>query len=516
MLMDELNTELINRLDNDHDNDLNSDLDKIDALFNRWLVGGNSTQLTSLCVPKSWPEFDSDMTQAQQRRQALIFATQQQAWLLTKSAPESLKVKATLPELELPAILPAQRGLFRRCLELIEKQQMSHQGHLLNLLLARGYTAHPADWLPKASDDVPAIYWPWCQWVADHANTPSADHQILTCETWDHFYPAQRLELLRAMRQTDAANARELITNCAAKEVADKRYKIVETLAIGLSHDDVGYLQSLGEDRSKKIVQLSQQLLMRLGITAEQDGEQQAALATELAQWFEIKTKGLLKKKTLLLPKPLKSQKQQALRSQWLEQVDLSCFAKALKLDLTQLISGWQFSDNRPHDNEQFVHNAVQTLPDDLIARLLDALLNGLTDHESNLTLIHQLLPRLDTPRRADLMLQLLQHKNCHFNFYHCLEYLDHPVEALNWQRLKQSQAWQRLSQDLREQLKDVSYIDNYYTHREIIALGLLVPASCAQELIKQFNELGLLNVDPILDLLKLNIQLFDSTCQQV
>lgn len=485
---------------------------KIDALYKRWLVGGNAATLTAQCLPSSWACEDGERTEIQQRRMALILAVQQREWLLRQAPPANLQAKSALPSLTLPCLIDSLRPGFRTSLAHLKKQYFASTKHLLNLLLDRGYCAHPADWLPQVNDEVPAIYWPWCEWMANqHHSASNLQSEPLTKENWDDFFPMQRLALLRALRRSNAAEARELIAACAHKEAADKRLNIIEVLGINLHSDDQPYLESLINDRAKKIVTLSQQLLARLGVgSAKVEGVEQSQLAPELAQWFEVKKSGLLIKKIEVVPALLKSKKQQALRSEWLQVVSLSAFAQALGIELSILVKHWQFSQNRQHDNECFVGNAVANLSDEYIHLMIEQLLVALPHYPDGLGLLALFLPRVDQTYRSKIMLDLLANHKVQLSFADCMDYVNQPQLELDWQLVRKTQAWQALSVLISKQVKETNHIDEYTITRELMALGLLLPASCAREALSQILALGVVNVDPMLDMLKFNIQLSD------
>lgn len=498
--------------------DAHDDLHKIENLYKRWLLGGSGAKLTDHCIPQSWHavlDGDTDAqgdTQQRRRRQALILSAQQQAWLLRKQAPDALYERERLPCLSLPSLDETLRPVFRRCLEHVQALHGQSLRHLLNLMATRGVTAHPVDWLPRASDDVPAIYWPWSRWVSHqsgmgieaHANDP------ITEVNWDDFYPAQRVARLKAMRLQDADVARDVIASCMGREPADKRFNIIEALAINLSQNDHAFLASLSSDRSKKIQQLARQFLMRLGVTVDShDNAQHAERAGELAEWLLVKKTGVINQCHHIKPARLKSKKQQALRSEWIEQIPLKALSDALSLPLETLVSGWQFSAHRNHDNHCFVTNAAQHLPDALIEKLLASLLTQMPKHPESPELIQLLLPRLDHDVRVELMLTLLNSTQSHFSFHDCLHFIDAPLATLDWTLLKKTTVWKGLISALREQINDEANHRQVHSNtHELAALGLLIPKECAEQVHRALLEIGMMPVDPALDLIKFNLQL--------
>jgi hypothetical protein len=339
------------------------------------------------------------------------------------------------------------------------------------------------------------------------ASVEGAD-EFLNEENWDTFYPAERLMQLRRMRLTDPDGARALIQACVDKESADKRLRIIELLASNLTEADVEYLQSLLENRSKKIAHLASQLLARLGQTVSLESDEEGALAQELAEGFEVK-KGLLRRKVQITPRSLKRKKQKAIRSELLQKVPFQALAEALQIDETSLAAGWQFSANRDADNHGFLLNALNTLPENLLQTLLENALSQMDSSDEMLSLIRLFIPRLDEASNSQLMYRLLSRKGISFSFNDCMAYSDQPLTELDWQGLTKTPAWRRLLTLIKDdRMQEQGYVSHTELHAELVALGLMLPQSLAQQTLKILTESGLMQADPVLDALKLNTQL--------
>src|SRR5690606_16100062 len=108
---------------------------------------------------------------------------------------------------------------------------------------------------------------------------------------------------------------------------------------------------------------LAMQYLARLGMGhGVSEDENAEAMARELAETYELKKGGILKKGLKLLPIKLKSKKQQSVRSELLQKIPVGLFAHALSIDVKELLMYWQFSENRDHDNQSFIVNAVNNI----------------------------------------------------------------------------------------------------------------------------------------------------------
>ena len=311
------------------------------------------------------------------------------------------------------------------------------------------------------------------------------------------------------MRFIEPASARALMIACVANEPAEKRINIIQTLDVNLSADDIPMLQDLLTDRSQKVAHIATQFLARLGSNLAQtetsDTEESVA---ELAATYEIKKSGLFKKKKSVSPLKLKSKKQQALRSEQLETVSLIDFSTALQIDIIELASYWEFTDNRFHDNHAFITNAVNTLPDSGIEALLKNLLANLNNEDRSFALLQLLQTRLSDEKRTSLMLTLMQQRDTDIDFRDVFYFLDAPVQQLDWDTFKETMPWRILINTLVNNLTNTSYIDDYFVSAELTCLGLFLPQAIAEKTLDYIVEMGMLRADPILDCLKLNIQL--------
>lgn len=489
---------------------LEQEQQQVERLLRGWIVGGAPAPTLDQ-LPSSWQPLLQEAPPERQTLLALALCSQYQTLLFESQSSAELQTFPDLPELALPPLADNLRPLFRRLLAALNKQGGIGPGPLLQLLLQRGVSAHPADWLPTPQDEgLPKIYWPWSRWVA-HQNTSSdEDDEPLSAENWDEFFPAERLMQLREMRLTDPDGARALIEQCADREPADKRLRIIEVLATNLSEADGEYLQSLTNNRSQKISRLACQFLARQGIAVNgENDEQDSSIAKELADGFEVKQAGLLRKRTQIIPLKLKSKKQQAIRSELLQKVLFQELAEALQVEESVLAAGWQFSANRDGDNHAFVLSALGTLPENLLQTLLENALSQIDSSDQMLSLIQLFIPRLDTASCSRLMYHLLTQKSAGFSFTDCLAYSDQPLSELDWGGLVKTPAWKQLLSLLKEHhTEEQSYVEHFQLLGELNALGLMLPRALAKQALDTLTEKGLMQADPALDALKLNAQL--------
>lgn len=131
-----------------------------------------------------------------------------------------------------------------------------------------------------------------------------------------------------------------------------------------------------------------------------------------------------------------------------------------------------------------------------------------MADNNEIVRLLPLLIPRLTQQKQTELMLLMLENKKTDFQFIDCLNYTKVPIEDLSWDMLRKTSAWNRLLKEIANVLEKEAYLDNYYISQELAALGLLLPQTVAERALKTLIDTGLLLADPLLNYLKLNIQL--------
>lgn len=489
------------------ESDIHEEQSLIDQLQAQWMIGSDQP-LNLGTLPSSWKRLLEQLPSDRIPIIALALTGQHQSVLFQSQVPDNLLPHPLLPELNQAVIPSALRPHFRRVLESLDKLSGIEHAVFLRFLFHRGYVAHPADWLPSSKDErLPEIYLPWCHWVNNEVNIRN-ENERLTKENWDEWYPSTRLIKLKQLRFENASAARTLIERCAMSEPADKRLKIIETLSTNLTIEDQDFLLTLLDDRSQKITLLASQYLARLGYRNHNiEGNKEDNSAQELADGFKLKKSGFLNRHLQILPLKLNNTKQ-LFRSELLGNVPLGEFSNALCIELPELVSNWQFEKNYKHDNQLFIINATNTLPDDQIQSLINNLLAYLQSNNDEFNLLSTLLPRIKEDERRALIIELLHNPSFGISFYHCHFYLPEPVVDLTWTKLKATAAWKNLHKLLAIELNENSYIKDLIISRELIALGLILPVDTANQVITAIIEMGGLRADPTIDCLKFNVEI--------
>ncbi len=86
--------------------------------------------------------------------------------------------------------------------------------------------------------------------------------------TWQEGTPEQRSEILRRLRASDPAKARQWLEGTWKLEKVQFRAEALETFSTGLSADDESFLEEALNDRSAKVCETAASLLVRIPISA--------------------------------------------------------------------------------------------------------------------------------------------------------------------------------------------------------------------------------------------------------
>lgn len=125
---------------------------------------------------------------------------------------------AQLPPLRLPTMGDEARAAFRAVLAYEKPPANGSLVDFLALAEARGFAAHPCDWIPdfdwKYAGRHPELYQPWVDWLSENGFTKFHSGNTITPENYRRFAPSQRgdpvKQLIRAGQDDDFAQIREI------------------------------------------------------------------------------------------------------------------------------------------------------------------------------------------------------------------------------------------------------------------------------------------------------------------
>jgi len=461
--------------------------DSLGAALARWTMGGAAAPV----APSSWgAHLGTDPGEAELRLLAL--SGQFLATLVTAEPAGAVRMSPDVPVLTMPTLPEHLRPLARRILRATRETRQRRD--LLAFAALRGWTLHPGDWMPVASDDdIPEAYAPWRDWAEGLASpVKSAAAGVLTPENWDDYWPAARNVALAALRRRDAAAATALLAAKLGGENAEARLRLVGVLATGLSNADRAFLESLATDRAPKVKALAAALLARLG-----HGPAVGEEATELAGFFEAQTKGLLRRTRIIAARALKTAAQRSRRAALLDSVDLAAFARALDSTPADLIAAWPWGDDRQADHSLIVMTE-RSGSDEMVAAACAALGTTPTiDVQSVLAL----LPRLDEAQRQHFAVRVLRANGGTFQMALAIAGGDAPVDGAI-DTAAGAALLGALKADETAKRADLA--------AELHALGLIASRSAARNALDRLAAAGLLAADPRLDMLRLNAALDD------
>ena len=214
---------------------------------------------------------------------------------------------------------------------------------------------HPFD-LPKLDSFVTAHaeflgataqHWAASSRAAEDASAAAQSYfgaEELDDANWASAPLFRRALFLEEKRRKDAAAARTLLESAWAQQNPDARLRLLRALQIGLSKEDLPFLESLQKDRAPRVKALALKLLARI---PGQSGNHPALAAC--LERIQRSTTGLLRKRTTLKLQLPANVKEGAVRA-WMSEafIDVSCdeLARALDLSETAMIEAAEKDEN--------------------------------------------------------------------------------------------------------------------------------------------------------------------------
>jgi hypothetical protein len=458
----------------------------IGAVLTRWTMGSAGAP----AAPVWRAELGVDPAEAELRLLAL--SGQFLGVAVTTEPASALHVMPDIPALSLPTVPEAVRPLTRQILAAQKEAQA--KSDLVRFLAARGWTTHPADWMPAAGDDdAPDLYAAWRDWAEIASSNSTVRRQTsdrLTADNFADFWPAARKAALAELRRHDPSAARTVLQEKLADENADARLRLLSVLSDRLSDDDVAFLEGIAaNDRAPKVKALAVSLLARLG-----RGDAVGENVAELAGFFSVRTKGMLRRSRVIEAVPLKTPAQWRRREALLDEVDLASFATALGVTPNELIAAWDWKVDQAADMA-LISTIASTATDAQVSQAAEAM------SERDATgLIAALAPRLAPDERARHAVTALNMHGIGFELVQRIAgaaaRLDDPLSA---------PAGKELLAAL--QTEDAKPSDQV---RDLFALGLITSREGARGSLQRLTGAGLLQGDPRLNMLRLNAALDD------
>jgi len=487
--------------------ELNNALNTAQNLEKKWLIGNNQINLADL--PAQWHSvltpLEHDPTKL--NLYALILTQQQQLVTHYLSPSDDLAPTQSIPELAFVSLGQSLRPLFNRVMA--ECKNNSHSiSQLLNLLANYEVCAHPSDWMPtEKTNNIPDCYFTWQYW----SNNQLTQWHLIQDVQFDkvnfaELSAAQIESSLTRLRDINPQVAGQYIHQLAQAAPSEARYKLYQILKVNLTSQDIPILEICLKNKSKKVVQLATRFLSRLDTFIKDEKSEQ--LAQELAQWLVVKKQFLTTKITAIVPASLNSLKQQAMRTEFINDVALPDLAEALGISLVKLCENWDFTQHREQDNISFIRNAFDSLPQYILERFFEKCCKELRHYHFFSAVLYGIESRFSVQAASQLLDYILQKEVLNLGFTYWSLLTDKPLTHLTWLQLSQSLAWRDLIDDIKQDINKGHYIEQNHSRSELLELGLFLPPSVAQQAYDYFITLGVLPNDPALASIKLNIAL--------
>ena len=462
--------------------------DSLARIRGAWMAGRAAVDH----APADWREA---VGQGDGAEAALAALAGQALQVLFRPVAPALTPRGLLPVLSAPPAPEPGRARIRRLLA-ARRTEEGGARPLVQFLAARGYVMHPADWLPRATDDwTPAVYAPWLAWAASEGAGASPD--ALTADNWDDWPWAERRTALVALRRADPAAARALVAAKAGGEPAERRLKLLEVLEQGLSLDDAPVLESFAADRSDRVQGLVRRLTARLGRS-----EDDAALTQELAAMVELGRVGLLKRRNQLKLKPLKNQAQESRRHALLGVVTLAGFARALGVDEMALLESPPVGE--PRVMSAFMAMVEETASPEAWRAAFD---QALQEADTPVDVVAVLVGRASTEERRDALQAVLAREDAP-NFRGGLAVAGDLLGQAPLKPVTRSLGYKALLDLVEASLSVETRAQAPALAMGLTNLGLLLDPAAAQAVVDACVAGGLSAADPRLDQLHLNIAL--------
>lgn len=142
-----------------------------------------------------------------------------------------------MPALALPTMADAARKAFRAVLEYEAWPSNNNYNNILQLIEARGFSAHPCDWIPefdwRYAGKHPSLYQPWADWLSENGITRFHSGNTLTPENCHLWSGNQRRQAFSLPRGLDDEAGVDLLKRIAQVAPANVRASLVGEIRAG-------------------------------------------------------------------------------------------------------------------------------------------------------------------------------------------------------------------------------------------------------------------------------------------
>ena len=191
-----------------------------------------------------------------------------------------------LPDIGLPRMPPKARTAFRAVLDYEKPPGNGSVRDVLEFAEARGFVAHPSDWVPFAHGDgqFPPRYEPWAAWLARKGFAPYWRGVRLTAQNWKRWKKDAREDAFSDLLRHDRPTAHALMKDLVPKEREAVRVGLIIHFDAGRSYSghqakDVALARQFLRDPSEKVKGFVRSKLANLeGLESEEANAAMAAV----------------------------------------------------------------------------------------------------------------------------------------------------------------------------------------------------------------------------------------------
>lgn len=410
-----------------------------------------------------------------------------------------------LPKLDLPYMPNTARIKFRN---ILEYEKSTGNNDVLELAQARGFCAHPSDWVPSFEDDskVLSIYQPLITWLAKNKHIPFYPGIELTEENLDFFTPNDLRKVFKNLLRKNRPSAYNLLMTVGVNKSAQVRYDLlseVNALAMfkGLYPSDVLIHKHFLNDRSEKVRALAKEWLnSNNGLETEQDH------ANKIIKFFKLDGN-----KIVLVPD---------------QKMRVNVYHPFKPYEKEVIVS----IENVGHLlMKHFLSTSIDTLANAF--RITSAELVRYWDLDIAYTEFYMLLNKTGNPRIRSIVVERLIEENKHcdgvllegiigdvweraLNATYKSQYpssvFDFPnftKGSLTYNLIRKVSHYNRLAQSITDELKDGKLPVNI-RYDPLRILGLLANKNAAKDILTEAISIGIDPNNPRLTMLKFNIAL--------
>lgn len=387
-----------------------------------------------------------------------------------------------LPDLGLPRMSRDAR----KALASVRSYDGRLSSDVLRLAEARGFTVHPCDWVPDATDypHHPDLYEPWASWLAAKGYTPYTAAVPLNLKNMHRFGSYALMRAFQNLYRKDREAAYNLLMQLPVADNADVRCDLLKEIGGGALFNgcypsDAPILKHFLNDPSQKVREIAQERLRSMA-----GMETVEAVAEHISKCLEVTKDGIL---------PLMPAYSEANLFAALYSTSVDALAQALGVSSTDFVRRLSFDLLKSDFGSIIVHTGSTEVRTIVAQRMIEKNHNG----ERGL---YRDLPRhlWEYGLRATFQSNYIFAVN---------DFLGPDIGTLDTEIVGELFAFQNMERSVRREL-ETGQLPVNTSYDELRVLGLALNKQSAEQVLNKAISLGMASDNPRLSVLKYNIQL--------